>query len=124
MHATPIADMNWWFPASKPTNGVYTDSGKDDPFYVWGAHGWGGQLSGLERSDGGSSLVQASPAAPGTMHNALYAAHNGKQLFFLDGKLVLSFSEPEPINATAGYFGFSVFESRVLLGSLSVYRLG
>lgn len=117
------ADMNWWFPAVKPTNDVYTDTGASDPFYVWGAHGWGGQLSGLERSDGGASLVQATPAMPGTMHNALYASLKGKQLFFLDGRLVISFSEPTPINATEGFFGFSVFESSVMLGSLSVYTL-
>ena len=57
------------------------------------------------------------------MHNAVYAATKGKQLFFLDGKLVLSFSEPTPINATEGYFGFSVFESSVMIGSLSIYTL-
>ena len=116
--------MNWWFPTSQPTNEVYTNTGTSDPFYVWGAHGWGGQLSGLERSDGGSSLVQASPTMPGTIHQALYASTKGKQLFFLDGKLVISFSEAKPINATDGYFGFSVFESSVLLGSLSIYTLG
>ena len=116
--------MNWWFPTSKPTNDVYSNTGTSNPFYVWGANGWGGQLSGLERSDGGASLVQASPATPGTIHNAIYAATKGKQLFFLDQKLVISFSEPAPINATDGYFGFSVFESSVMIGSLSIYTLG
>jgi len=37
---------------------------------------------------------------------------------------VISFSDPAPINATDGYFGFSVFESSVMLGSLSIYTLG
>ena len=76
-------DMNWWFPCARPTNDVYSALGKTSPFYVWGAHGWGGLLSGVERSDGGDSLVQAAPAAPGVMHSALYYSSGGSQYFFL-----------------------------------------
>ena len=74
--------MNWWFPAPTADNNVYTDSGTTDPFYVWGAHGWGGQLSGMERSDGGSALVEAVGPEPGKIHDAIYASHKGKQAFF------------------------------------------
>ena len=115
--------MNWWFPAPTADNNVYTDFGTTDPFYVWGAHGWGGQLSGMERSDGGSALVEAVGPEPGKIHDAIYASHKGKQAFFLDGKLVVSYEERSPINATEGYFGFSVFESTVMLGAISIGRL-
>ena len=51
------------------------------------------------------------------------SSHKGKQAFFLDGKLVVSYEERSPINATEGYFGFSVFESTVMLGAISIGRL-
>ena len=125
MYPDPVNahDMNWWFPTPTADNNVYTDSGTTDPFYVWGAHGWGGQLSGMERSDGGSALVEAVGPEPGKIHDAIYASHKGKQAFFLDGKLVVSYEERSPINATEGYFGFSVFESTVMLGAISIGRL-
>ena len=43
--------------------------------------------------------------------------------FFLDGKLVMSYSGVK-VNATQGFFAFSVFESSVLLGAVNIYKLG
>ena len=83
--ATDSHDMNWWFPTSEANNSAYANTGKTAPFYVWGTSGWGGQLSGLERSDGGSSLAAAPATAAGVPHTATYYALNGTQYFILDG---------------------------------------
>ena len=117
-------DMNWWFPCVEANNDVYSVHGKTSPFYVWGMNGWGGQLSGLEISSGGLIVTQAARPEPGLFHNALYFSKAGEQLLVVDGQLVLSYSAPRP-NGTqeSGYFAFSVFESSVLLGAVSIYTL-
>ena len=74
----------------------------------------------MERSDGGSSLVQSVRPDVGSVHTALYASKGGKQLFFLDGQLVLSHEETHPINATHGYVCDLTPETRrVILTSVS-----
>lgn len=83
--ATDSHDVNWWFPTSEANNSAYANTGKTAPFYVWGTSGWGGQLSGLERSDGGSALAAAPATAAGVPHTATYYALNGTQYFILDG---------------------------------------
>ena len=112
--------------ASEPNNEVYERFGKSSPFYVWGANGWGGQLSGLEISSGGGSiLTQAARPEPGVFHSAMYFSKAGEQHFFLDGQLVLSYTSAGDLNvSSSGYFAFSVFESSVLLGSVAIYNLG
>ena len=115
-------DMNWWFPCPVAKNTVYSDFGTSSPFFVWGANGWGGRLSGLEISDGGSTLTEAALPQPGVFHSALYYSKGTEQFFFLDNRLVMSYSGRK-LNTTSGYFAFSVFESTVLLGAVNVYLL-
>lgn len=116
-------DMNWWFPTQNASNDVYTSEGKSDPFYVWGFNGWGGRLTGMERSDGGSSLAAAAAPTPGTVYNALYYSRGGKQFLFLDGQLVSASEDRAPIQATDGFFAFSVFQSAVEIGAVRIFRL-
>jgi hypothetical protein len=85
--------------------------------------GWGGQLSGMEISNGGSTLTQATTPQAGLWHTAIYYSKKNEQLLFVDGKLVMSYSNTPVVNATLGYFAFSVFESSLLLGAVGVYTL-
>ena len=57
--------MARWFPCREANNEVYSVYGQSAPFYVWGMNGWGGQLSGLELSNGAGELepVQCSTHA-------------------------------------------------------------
>ena len=117
--------MARWFPCREANNEVYSVYGQSAPFYVWGMNGWGGQLSGLELSNGGSILMQATRPEPGVFHSALYYSRAGEQLLVVDGQLIMSYSGAK-LNGTVdqGYFAFSVFESSVLLGAVSIYTLG
>ena len=127
--AVTAHDMNWWFPASKPNNTAYVDTGLTDPFYVWGINGWGGNRVGVERSDGGSSTWHCSPVAcggmPGKPITVTYYLLNGAQYLIVDGSLIGEYVDPRTVHAdgTHGFFAFSAYQSAFLVGRVTISKL-
>lgn len=115
-----LHDMDFIFPTHIASEECL--SSKSEQTYIWGINGWGGRITGVEKTKTPGILAgtELFIPVPGVLYHVLFFYSEQEQILLIDNKAYLLYSDPNPLGRENGFFGFSAFETKLKLLNLVV----